>query len=213
MLRRNIFWIIAPAVLSVGVIWLSAQDNRAQSEGIKIGELAEKLQDRERSVTQRETSLSQLQQRLNTLQATLNQEKEQVLAREKAIEEEKAKFAEERAKIKEEYAKFEAEKSKELARLSELEKTIELERDRKLIIDDVTVQLVRTYEAMDPTNASRALQELAGVDFDIAVGLMVAMQPKKAAKVFDELTPLDPKLTGLLSEQVGKRRREEEKKK
>ncbi|MCL1893437.1 MAG: hypothetical protein FWG02_04260 [Holophagaceae bacterium] len=212
MLRRNIVWIAVPIVLSAGVIWLSAQDNKAQSDGVKIGEMAQKLQERERNVTLKETELAQLQQRLTTLQATLNQEKEQVLAREKAITDEKAKISEERSKIKDEYAKFEVEKSKELERLKELEKTIELERSRKLIIDDVTVQLVRTYEAMDPANASKALQELAGVDFDVAVGLLVAMQPKKAAKILDELTPLDTKLTGKLSEQVGIRHKEVTKK-
>ena len=206
MLSRILVWIGIPIALSAaGVIWLSAQaqDGRGQGqpEGIKIGEMAESLQTRESAVSQKETAMNQLERRLNTFQATLAQEQEQLQAREKTLEEGLAK-------MREDTASFERERTAEMARLRELERTIEQERLKKIMVEKVDEQIVRTYEAMDPAAASIALKELAGVDFEVAVGMLSTMLPKKAAKILDELTILDAPLTGRLSERVGKRLKE-----
>ena len=71
---KNLLWIAVPMALSVGVIWLSAQDPKgAPNEGVRVGELAEKLQVREKVVLQKEAELQQAEQRLATLQATLDE--------------------------------------------------------------------------------------------------------------------------------------------
>lgn len=64
-------------------------------------------------------------------------------------------------------------------------------------------QIIRTYEAMDPTAGAQAMKELAGQNQDVAVALLAGMAPKKAAKLMDQLAPLDAKLAGRLSERVG----------
>ena len=64
-------------------------------------------------------------------------------------------------------------------------------------------QIIRTYEAMDPTAGAQALKELAGQNMEVAVALLAGMAPKKAAKLMDQLAPLDAKLAGRLSERVG----------
>lgn len=64
-------------------------------------------------------------------------------------------------------------------------------------------QIIRTYEAMDPTAGAQAMKELAGQNLDVAVALLAGMAPKKAAKLMDQLAPLDAKLAGRLSERVG----------
>ena len=216
--HRNLIWVIAPIALSAGVLWLSAQD-KVSNEGVVMGDLAEKLQAREKAASQKETSLSRLQQRLNTLQTTLAREQERVMEREKALEAEKAKFEAEkkieRERLKELEKTFETERLKALDRIRE-EQTRELEkiraeRDRLRTAITVDDQLIRTYEAMEPVAASRALQELAKTNFDIAVGLMASMNPKKAARVMDQLVPLDTKLSGDLSERIGLIKKEEKK--
>ena len=63
-------------------------------------------------------------------------------------------------------------------------------------------QIIRTYEAMDPTAGAQALKELAAQNMEVAVSLVAGMVPKKAAKVMDQLAPLDAKLAGRLSEKV-----------
>jgi flagellar motility protein MotE (MotC chaperone) len=177
--------------------------------------MAEKLQARERDVAMREAAIGQLEQRLNTLRATIDQERGELTAREKAIEDEKGGIQEERnglskikSKLNEDREKFEQEKAKELARLRDLEKNIELERKKEVLVTKVEEQLVRTFEAMDPIAASKALKELAEANQDVAIGLLVAMQPKKVAKLFDQMATDDAKLTAALSEQVGKRKKE-----
>jgi len=72
----------------------------------------------------------------------------------------------------------------------------------------VDEQLVRTYEAMAPPMAATALKELANANSDVAVGLLAAMSPKKAARVLDQLVPLDPRLAGGMSERLGMRKKE-----
>jgi len=62
---------------------------------------------------------------------------------------------------------------------------------------------VRTYEAMDPIAGAKALKEMAQLRQDVAVSLLAGMQPKKAARILDQLAPADAKLAALLSEQVG----------
>lgn len=64
-------------------------------------------------------------------------------------------------------------------------------------------QIIRTYEAMDPAAGAQAMKELAGQNQDVAVALLAGMAPKKAAKLMDQLAPLDAKLAGRLSERVG----------
>ena len=64
-------------------------------------------------------------------------------------------------------------------------------------------QLIRTYEAMDPIPGAKALKELAALNQEVAVSLLAGMQPKKAAKLLDQLAPTDAKLAALLSEKVG----------
>ena len=64
-------------------------------------------------------------------------------------------------------------------------------------------QIIRTYEAMDPAAGAQAMKELAGQNQEVAVALLAGMAPKKAAKLLDQLAPLDAKLAGRLSEKVG----------
>ncbi|MBP1772914.1 MAG: hypothetical protein H6P99_2077 [Holophagaceae bacterium] len=64
-------------------------------------------------------------------------------------------------------------------------------------------QIIRTFEAMDPAAGAQAMKELAGQNMDVAVALLAGMVPKKAAKLMDQLAPLDAKLAGRLSERVG----------
>ncbi|MBI1752203.1 MAG: hypothetical protein HY014_00695 [Acidobacteria bacterium] len=64
-------------------------------------------------------------------------------------------------------------------------------------------QIVRTYESMDPAAGAQAMKELAGQNLEVAVALLAGMTPKKAAKLMDQLAPLDAKLAGRLSERVG----------
>lgn len=93
---RYLLWISAPMVLSVGVIWLSAQEPKGEAkgavaEGVRVAELASQLQNREKALTQRELDLKQLEQRLNTLQATLDRERGELATREKTVQEALAK--------------------------------------------------------------------------------------------------------------------------
>ncbi len=64
-------------------------------------------------------------------------------------------------------------------------------------------QIIHTYEAMDPTAGAQAMKELASQNLEVAVALLAGMTPKKAAKLMDQLAPLDAKLAGRLSERVG----------
>jgi len=64
-------------------------------------------------------------------------------------------------------------------------------------------QLTRTYEAMDPVAGAQAVKELARLNPEVAVSLLGSMAPKKAARLMDQLAPLDAKLAALLSEKVG----------
>ena len=64
-------------------------------------------------------------------------------------------------------------------------------------------QIIRTYEAMEPAPGAQSLKELAGQNMEVAVALLAGMTPKKAAKVMDQLAPLDAKLAGRLSERIG----------
>jgi flagellar motility protein MotE (MotC chaperone) len=168
MNMKTVLWILAPLALSAGVIWLSAQDPKAPAaEGVRVSELAAKLQDREKALAQKENELRQLEQRLTTLQGTLDKDRADLTAREKAVQEATTK--------------------------------LETERTRPVI----DPQLIRTYEAMDPVAGSKALKELAQINQEVAVALLAGMQPKKAAKLLDQLAPVDAKMAALLSEKVG----------
>ena len=67
----------------------------------------------------------------------------------------------------------------------------------------IDLQIIRTYEAMEPAAGAQAMKELAGQNMEVAVALLAGMTPKKAGKLMDQLAPLDAKLAGRLSERVG----------
>jgi flagellar motility protein MotE (MotC chaperone) len=161
-------WILAPLALSAGVIWLSAQEPKAPAEGVKVTELAEKLQAREKAVAQKERDLLQMEQRLATLQGTLDKDRTDLETREKVLQEAMAK--------------------------------LQAERSRPAI----DPQIIRTYEAMDPVQAAKALKELAARNEDVAVSLLASMQAKKAGKLLDQLAAIEKgaELAGRLSEKV-----------
>jgi flagellar motility protein MotE (MotC chaperone) len=166
---RTWLWILAPLALSFGVLWLSAQEPKPPVEGIKVTELAEKLQAREKLLVQKERDLMQLEQRLATLQSTLDKDRTDLQTREKALQEALAKLASDRTRP---------------------------------VIDP---QIIRTYEAMDPVQAAKALRELAARNEEVAVSLLGSMQAKKAGKILDQLASLEKggaELAGKLSERV-----------
>ncbi len=71
---------------------------------------------------------------------------------------------------------------------------------------EIDPQIIRTYEAMDPTAGAQAMKELAGQNMEVAVALLAGMTPKKAGKLMDALAVLPEggaKLAGRLSERVG----------
>ena len=166
---RTWIWILASLALSFGVLWLSAQEPKASAEGIKVTELAEKLQVREKALAQKERDLLAQEQRLATLQSTLDKDRTDLQAREKIVQEALAK--------------------------------LEGERSRPTI----DPQIIRTYEAMDPAQAAKALKELAARNESVAVSLLGSMQAKKAGKLLDQLANLEKggaELAGRLSERV-----------
>lgn len=95
---RTWIWIFAPLALSFGVLWLSAQEPKTPVEGLRIPELAEKLQAREKALAQKERDLLQLEQRLATLQSTLDKDRADLLVREKAVQEALAKLESDRSR-------------------------------------------------------------------------------------------------------------------
>jgi chromosome segregation ATPase len=219
MSPRKLLWIALPTALSLsmGILWKSAQDGKKQPEGLKVGEMADKVQAREKAVSIKEATLSQMEQRLNTLQATLLQEQEKLSKKEKALEDEKTRLE---AEHKKELERLQAlEKAGEEKRAKEIEKLreeharelakIKEEPVKKKPLITVDEQLIRTYEAMTPAAAARALAALASTNSEVAAILLASMTPKKAAKLLDQLVPLEPKLAGDMSERVGTRTKEE----
>ena len=91
MLPKGIIWILAPLALSAGVIWLSAQTPHG-GEGVKMGDLAEKVQAREKAVAQKEVELRQMEDRLSTLQGTLERDRADLQTREQKVQDEMAKL-------------------------------------------------------------------------------------------------------------------------
>ncbi len=88
MNAKMIAWVALPLALSAGVIWVSAQEAQAApkvAEGVKVAELAQALQAKEKQLVQKEQELRELEQRLGTLQATLDQQRNELLAKEKTI--------------------------------------------------------------------------------------------------------------------------------
>ena len=91
MNAKMLAWVALPITLSAGMIWLSAQEAQAQpkvAEGVKVAELAQALQAKEKQLTQKEQELRELEQRLFALQATLDTQRNEMLAREKVITDE-----------------------------------------------------------------------------------------------------------------------------
>ena len=167
MNTRTWLWISAPILLSAGVLWLSAQESKTTvPEGIKLTDLAEKVQFREKAVAQKEAQLRELEQRLGTLQGTVDRDKEDMQKREKALQDAIAAF--------------------------------ELQRTRPTI----DPKLIQTYEAMTPEPGAQALKELARMNEVVAVSLLGTMQPKKAARILDQVALQDARLAGRLSERV-----------
>ena len=166
MNTKTVLWVLAPLALSAGVIWLSAQTPQT-TEGVKVGELAEKLQAREKAVAQKEVELRQLEERLGTLQGSLERDRADLQTREKSVQDAAAKL------------------------------------DALRTRPPIDTQLIRTYENMDPLAAAPAVKELAALNQEVCVSLLAGMQPKKAARILDQLTPKDTKLAALLSEKVG----------
>jgi len=166
MNTKTLVWIFAPLALSAGVIWLSAQTPQTV-EGVKVGELAEKLQAREKAVAQKEGDLRQMEERLGTLQGTLEKDRADLQTREKAVQDATSK--------------------------------LEALRTRP----PIDIQIIRTYENMDPIAAAPAIKELAALNQEVCVSLLAGMQAKKAAHILDQLAPKDAKLAALLSEKVG----------
>jgi flagellar motility protein MotE (MotC chaperone) len=97
MNTRSWLWILIPITLSAGVLWLSAQEAKP-SEGLKLGELAEKLQTREKAVAKKEADLQQMEQRLAVLQSTLDRDRQDLQNREKGVQEAAAKLEQERTR-------------------------------------------------------------------------------------------------------------------
>lgn len=95
---RTWLWVLAPLLLSGGVLWLSAQDPKPAPPEVKVSELAERLQAKEKALVQKEQELRQLEERLTTLQATLDRDRQDLQAREKALQEAQAKLEKERTR-------------------------------------------------------------------------------------------------------------------
>lgn len=95
---RTWLWILAPVLLSGGVLWLSAEDPKPATPEVKVSELAERLQAKEKTLIQKEQELRTLQERLATLQATLDRDRQDLQAREKTLQEGQAKLEKERTR-------------------------------------------------------------------------------------------------------------------
>ena len=177
MNTRSWLWILAPLALSAGVLWLSAQESKAAPEGVKITELAEKLQTREKAAAKKEAELQQLEQRLGTLQAGLEKDRQDLQAREKALQEAQARFEQARSRpsldpqLTRTYEAMDpvagAQALKELAALNQ----------------DVAVSLLAS---MTPKKAGKLMDQLAALDAKLAgrlserVGLTKPLAPAGA---------------------------------
>lgn len=163
--HRTWLWILAPVALSAGVLWLSAEDTKpAGPADLKVGELAERLQAKEKALGLKEQELLKLQERLATLQSTLDRDRQDLQAREKALQEAQAKLEKERTR------------------------------------PDVDPKVIRTYEAMEPALAAKALTELHAQNPDMAISILGSMPPKKVAKLMEQV---EAKLAARLLERVG----------
>lgn len=160
---KSVLWIAAPLVLSAGVIWLSAQDPKAApAEGVKVGELAQKLQAREKALAQREAELRDLEQRLTTLQGTLAKDRSDLEGREKAL--------------KEAQDKLQALRSRppidpQLVRTFEAMDPVaggKALKELAILNKEVAVSLLA---GMAPKKAARILDQLAGTDAKLAAVL------------------------------------------
>lgn len=95
---RAILWVLAPLLLSGGVLWLSAQDPKPATPEVKVSELAEKLQTKDKALTQKEQELRTLQERLATLQTTLDRDRQDLQTREKVLQDAQAKLEKDRTR-------------------------------------------------------------------------------------------------------------------
>ena len=173
MNARFLLWISAPVALSVGVLWLSAQEPKGEpkaalAEGVKVAELASQLQNRERAIAQKEAELRQLEQRLTTLQATLDKDRGDLAAREKAVQE-------------------------ALAKVENLK--------QRPAIDPQIIRTYEAMDPAAGAQAMKELAS-QNLEVAVVAGGRISFA-KKAGKLMDQLAPLDAKLAGRLSERVG----------
>jgi len=158
MNSRSWLWISAPLLLSAGVLWLSAQDTKVP-EGLKLSELAEKVQTREKGLAKKEADLQQLEQRLGTLQASLEKDRQDLQSREKVLQDAIAKFEQGRTRpaldpqLTRTYEAMDptagAQAMKELAHLNQ----------------EVAVSLL---SSMSPKKAGKLMDQLAALDAKLA---------------------------------------------
>jgi flagellar motility protein MotE (MotC chaperone) len=173
MTPRYLLWISAPVVLSAGVLWLSAQEPKG---GDPKGAPAEgvKVAELASQLQTREKAIAQKEADLRQLEQRLN-------TLQATLDKDRGDLATREKAVQD-----------ALARLEQLK-----------VRPAIDAQIIRTYEAMDPTAGAQAMKELAGQNLEVAVALLAGMTPKKAAKLMDQLAPLDAKLAGRLSERVG----------
>lgn len=95
---RAWLWVLVPVLLSGGVLWLSAEDPKPAPAEVKVSDLAEKLQTKEKALAQKEQELRTLQERLATLQTTLDRDRQDLQAREKTLADGQAKLEKERTR-------------------------------------------------------------------------------------------------------------------
>ena len=175
MNSRTWLWILAPLALSAGVLWLSAQEPKGP-QGIKLTELSEKLQNREKAAVQKERDLQQLEQRLMTLQGTLDKDRTDLQTREKALQDAVEKF---------EAARTRPSLEPQLVRTYEAMEPVpgaKALQELAKLNSEVAVSLLAS---MAPKKAARLMDQLATLDSNLAgrlserVGLTKAPAPRQ----------------------------------
>jgi len=166
---RPVPWIVAPIALSAGVLWLSAQEKKAP-EAVKVPELAEKLQAREKELARKEAQLRELEQRLATLQGTLDKDRNDMQGREKAVQEALAKL---------ENLRLRPPVDPQLVRTTE---AMEPAAGAKSVKEMAALNIDLTtglLGAMTPKKAAKLLDQMAVIDAPLAGRLMERVAKSK----------------------------------
>jgi len=71
--------------------------------------------------------------------------------------------------------------------------------------DPAFARLSKAYENMEPDSAALALNELAGLDSNAVVQLLVGWPPRTSGAILDSLTQSNPELAAKLSYEIWKR--------